>query len=69
MAYEAKADDVEVWSPTPEEWDAYVKAGLDHLGITYEELARQARESDFQSSEARHFWVVVGGPEDVGPAR
>jgi hypothetical protein len=53
-------DEVFVWRPTPEEWEAYKLAALQQLGITYEELARQARESDFQSPEARHLWVVIG---------
>jgi hypothetical protein len=51
---------IEVWRPTPVEWADYVAFGLEQLGITHEELTRQARARDFQSLEARYFWLVIG---------
>lgn len=53
-------DSIEVWYPTPEEWAGFKEYALQQLGLTYEELAQQARESNFQSSDARHIWVVIG---------
>lgn len=52
-------DPVEVIKMTQAEWDAFVQAGLDRLGITWEELERQAREWDYQSFSARSFWLIV----------
>lgn len=69
MAYEEGADDIEVWRPTREEWGAYVRDGLDRLGLTYDELAKQARRRDFRSPEARDFWVVIGGRGAVNAAK
>jgi hypothetical protein len=45
---------------TREEWDALVAAELARLGLTYEELAEQARTEDFSSDSARWIWMVVG---------
>lgn len=50
----------EAWRPTQEEWDAFVQRSLDQLGITYEELARQARDRDFQSADALALWMTIG---------
>jgi len=41
---------------TAEETEAANQRALDELGITYEELARQAREDEFQSRQARDVW-------------
>jgi hypothetical protein len=62
-ALRSDAPSVEVWQPTRDEWNAYIEAGLSRLGVTYEELARQARERNFQSAEAMSFWVVIGESE------
>jgi hypothetical protein len=53
--------DVEVIELTREEWYACVAADLARLGLTYEELAEQARTEDFSSDSARWIWMVVGG--------
>jgi hypothetical protein len=50
----------ETWRPTEAEWDAFVKRELDKLGITLEDLRRQARERDFQSADALSLWMMIG---------
>ena len=63
-ALPAELSDVEVWQPTPVQWEEYVDAGLRDLRITYDELAEQARTRSFQSSTAMNFWIVIGESED-----
>jgi hypothetical protein len=46
---------------TREEWDALVATELARLGLTYGELARQARTGDFECEDARRVWLAVGG--------
>ena len=53
--------DVEVIELTREEWDALVAAELARLGLTYEELAEQARTGDFACEDARRVWLAIGG--------
>ena len=53
--------EVEVTELTREEWDAVVAAELARLGLTYDELAEQARTEDFSSSSARWIWMLIGG--------
>jgi hypothetical protein len=63
MSQIARTEDsqsVQVLRPTQAEWDAGVAHALARLGISYEELARQARDRDFQSAEALSLWVVIG---------
>ena len=54
-------EEVEVFELTREEWDAGVAAELARLGLTYEELAEQARTGDFACEDARWVWLAVGG--------
>jgi hypothetical protein len=53
-------DDVRAWKPTRAEWDSFIAAELTKLGISREELERQARERDFQSTEALSLWMMIG---------
>lgn len=53
-------DGIEIWRPSPEEWERFKETQLNLLGITYEELTQQARNSQFQSAHARHLWVIIG---------
>jgi hypothetical protein len=46
---------------TREEWEALKASELAKLGLTYEELAEQARTEDFSSHAARWIWGVFGG--------
>jgi hypothetical protein len=59
-AHATAPDQPEIHHPSREEWDTAVRAALDALGITYDELQRQARERDFQSAEALSVWVMIG---------
>ena len=52
---------VQVSALTREEWDALVAEELAKLGLTYDELAEQARTGDFVSEDARWVWLAVGG--------
>ncbi len=58
---QAECEDDIVIQVTPEEYDRAVQHALDELGITYEELERQARNRDFQSHQAQLLWVAIGG--------
>ena len=53
--------EVEVIELTREEWDTLVAAELARLGLTYEELAEQARTGDFACEDARRVWLAIGG--------
>lgn len=59
-ALQSDQPEIDTWLPTPAEWQHYVESGLQELGVTYEELAQQARDRNFQSAEAMHFWVIIG---------
>jgi hypothetical protein len=52
---------VEVIVMTREEWDRQAQVELNQLGLTYEELAEQARTRDFSCDRARGVWLVIGG--------
>lgn len=52
---------VEVTMLTEEEWRAAAHDALAMLGVTYAELADQARRWDFVSVEALKLWVAIGG--------
>jgi hypothetical protein len=56
-------DDVVV-ELTPEEYETAKRTALRRLGLTYEELADQARHHEFDSSQALAVWSVIGGPLD-----
>jgi len=52
---------VELTEMSAAEWKAAVKRGLDRIGLTYDELADQAKTRDFSSVEALKLWVAIGG--------
>lgn len=52
-----------VHRPTPQEWRDGVERELKALGLSYAELAEQARNRDFQSPEAMNLWVIIGEPQ------
>lgn len=58
------SDDDIVVELTPEEYAAARRRALARVGLTYEELADQARRHDFDSSQAHAVWSVIGGPLD-----
>jgi hypothetical protein len=51
-----------VHRPSRQEWQDGVERELAALGLTYTELAEQARNRDFQSPEAMNLWVIIGEP-------
>ncbi|PWU50153.1 hypothetical protein DLJ47_24600 [Micromonospora sp. S4605] len=52
---------VEVTELTDEEWRLAGKRGLARLGLTFDQLAEQARKRRFQDVEALKLWQVLGG--------
>jgi hypothetical protein len=53
--------DVEVIRLSRAEYNRTVKAELCRLGITYDQLADQARTRQFASEDARRLWLAIGG--------
>lgn len=43
------------------QWRKSAQTRLEQLGLTYEELAVQAANRNFTSTEARKLWYVIGG--------
>lgn len=54
------APPVEVVHMTQREWDEAQAVALAKLGMTYDELAAEARAGDFRSTEAHKLWVTIG---------
>lgn len=52
-------EEVEVVELTHEEWEELKVKELARLGLTYEELAEQARTGDFSSHSAWWIWGVI----------
>jgi hypothetical protein len=44
---------------TEAEWAALVDHMLTELGVSFDELAAQARASDFMSEDARRVWFAI----------
>lgn len=53
--------DVEVIELSRAEYDRTVRAELRRLGLTYDQLAQQARTRQFASEDARRLWLAIGG--------
>ncbi|MET4648160.1 hypothetical protein ABID95_007930 [Streptomyces atratus] len=60
---EYEDDDVIVMSE--EDFRMAAEAALRALGLSYGELAQQARNRDFTSSAAHALWVSIGGTVDL----
>lgn len=58
-------DDDTVIVVTEEEFRAAARRSLDALGLTYGQLAEQARDRDFTSAAAHALWVSIGGTVDL----
>jgi hypothetical protein len=43
------------------EYEKTVRAELRRLGVTYDQLAEQARTRRFASDDARRVWLAIGG--------
>jgi len=53
--------EVEVTELTRQEWDALGALELAKLGLTYDQLAKQALTGDFACEDARRVWLALGG--------
>ena len=53
--------EVEVIELSRAEYERTVKAELRRLGLTYGQLAEQARTRQFMSEDARRLWLAIGG--------
>ena len=53
--------DVEVIRLSRTEYDRAMRAELCRLGLTYDQLAEQARARQFSSEDARRLWLAIGG--------
>jgi hypothetical protein len=60
---EAEPGDPEVIEWSPEEWDEAVRAALDKLGLTLDQLRDQATNGSFSSVEARKLWLMIAHRE------
>ena len=58
-------DDETVIVVSEEEFRDAARRALAGLGLTYAELAEQARNRDFSSAQAHALWVSIGGTVDL----
>lgn len=56
----AESEQVEVIELDREEFCHAVEASLRDAGLTYRQLARQARTGQFTSLRARKLWLAIG---------
>jgi hypothetical protein len=54
------AKNVEVIEVSESEYRRARQAALKDLGLTYQELRRQARAGNFSSLRARKLWLAIG---------
>jgi hypothetical protein len=52
--------DVEVIELSRAEYNRTMAAELRRLGLTYDQLAEQARTRQFVSEDARRLWLAIG---------
>lgn len=52
-------DEVAVEFATGDEIDAAIKLALSELGLTYEQLAAQAADDEFDSERGRNLWFQI----------
>lgn len=58
----AAVDDVEVIELDRAEYDRAVQSSLRAVGLTYGQLAGEARTGHFSSLRARKLWLAIGEP-------
>lgn len=56
----AERPESDVTQATATDLEEAVKNALEHAGLTFDELAEQARSGDFESTRARLAWVAIG---------
>ena len=52
-------EQVEFWEITEAEWREAANRSLRRIGLTYDELARQAKDDRFDSVDAMLVWRMV----------
>ena len=52
---------VRITQMTRHEWVETVNKSLDELGLSFDQLAEEARTRDFSSDDAHKVWVMTGG--------
>jgi hypothetical protein len=63
VAHERHGDDgdAQVTEMSPAQYRAAKKRALHSVGLTYDQLAEQARQREFSSPRAHKLWVAIGG--------
>ena len=61
--HNADRDDI-IIELSPAEFHTAAARALKGLGLTYEQLADQARRHDFDSAQAQVLWTSIGGTLD-----
>jgi hypothetical protein len=54
------APDVEVLELSPAQYRKVKEAALRSVGLTYKQLAKQARKREFSSPRAQKVWIAIG---------
>lgn len=55
--------DIEITELTAAQYRTAKKKALESVGLTYEELAEQARRREFSSPRAHKLWIAIGGED------
>jgi hypothetical protein len=63
QATQSQTTDVAIHRPTSQEWREARDRALAEAGLTYAELAEQARTRNFRSARALGLWVTFGDGE------
>jgi hypothetical protein len=63
QAMNSETTDVAIHRPTAREWRKARDRALTEAGLTYDQLAEQARTRNFQSAQALSLWVTFGDGE------
>jgi hypothetical protein len=54
------SDEIEVINMTDAEWNQALARSLARVGLTWDQLAAQARYGEFESLEAKQLWLIAG---------
>lgn len=55
-----EGDDIEVIALSDRQWEKAARRSLKALGLTWDQLAEQARTGDFSSWRTRQLWLTIG---------
>ena len=62
-AMPSRTSEVVTYRPTAHDWLEAREKALTEAGLTFDELAEQARTRNFQSAQALSLWVTFGDSE------